>query len=202
MNTTNTVLTLEQKEELTDKLLNYMKIAIENMGRKISLVSFNFTIAQKHQNYIVMDAKDGEDYKCFKEQYEISDEEIDIILKSCIANEYIEGRIYELKLTRQGWARANSVEKAKLYKPNETGANYNFHGTVNLTNSQIGNNNQLQNHIQNDLENLLKFIENSNSTQQEKNTAKNLLLAFIKHPLVTTAFGTTLSTFIKSHFGG
>ncbi len=190
-------LTLEQREDLIDKLLVYMKNDIETVGHKIDQVWFDFSLQTPNW----YDA-DGEDSIQFKNKVGINNEVLDRIIKICIANEYVSGSHQRLQLSRQGWARANSIEKARTYKPSEMTSNYNFHGTVNLTNSQIGNNNQLQIHIQKDLENLLKFIENSNSTQQEKSTAKNLLLAFIKHPLVTSAFGTTLSTFIKSHFGG
>lgn len=190
-------LTLEQKEDLIDKLLTYMKTDIESVGYKIDQVWFDFSLHTPNWH----DA-DGEDSVQFKKKVGINNDVLDKIIKICIANEYVSGRHQRLQLSRRGWARANSVEKARTYKPSETSSNYTFHGTVNLTNSQIGNNNQLEIHIQNDLENLVRFIENSNSTEQEKADAKNLLLAFIKHPLVTTAFGATLSTFIKSHFGG
>ncbi len=195
MNTVN--FTLEEKEKYIDKLLLFFKEEIENVGSKIDQIWFNF-----HTKCASWDEEDGEDFIKFKEISSLSNAEINKIINICISNEYLSGRPHRLQLTRQGYARANSVEKAKLYKPNESNANFNFHGTVNLNNSQIGNNNQLQIHIVNDLENLLKYIENSSATTDEKKEAKNLLLAFMKHPLITNTVGKVLDLLIKSHFGG
>lgn len=197
---TTVELSLEQKEKYTDKLLTYMKNDIEKIGHKIDQVWFDFRI-QNPGWY----NENGEDTVKFKEIVDISDDDFDKIIKRCIANEYISGRNDHITLTRQGWARANSLEKAKLYKQGDTNTNstnnYNFQGPVTLNNSQIGNNNNLKINIQNDLENIIKIIENANATMDEKESAKNLLLEFIKHPLITSIFGTAIKTFIKNHFG-
>lgn len=197
---TTVELSLEQKEEYTDKLLTYMKNDIEKIGHKIDQVWFDFSI-QTPGWY----NENGEDTVKFKEIVDISDDDFDKIIKRCIANEYISGRNDHITLTRQGWARANSLEKAKLCKQGDTNTNstnnYNFQGPVTLNNSQIGNNNNLKINIQNDLENIIKIIENANATSEDKEGAKNLLLEFIKHPLIKSIFGKALDTFIKIHFG-
>lgn len=193
----------ERKEFLTDELLKYMNSKAEEAGVTINCIWFDFTPAHTKKYFNAPDEliPDTEELTELKKAVNITNEEITIIIKSCLSNEYIKGREPEsLMLTRTGKARANSVSKATNYKTT-TDTNFNFNGAVYLNNSAIGNGNTIN--IENSIETILKLIEETRTTQEEKKTLKTQFTDFLKHPAITpilAKYGIDLIQKIKGIF--
>ncbi len=179
----------ERKDTLINTLLKYMKEKAEEQGRPINLMPFDFTPSYTQQYFnepdeIIPDAENLADLKTI---INITNEEIVSVIRICTANEYIKNKCLGsetscIHLTSKGMARANSLDNAIDYKPH-TNTQYNFHGAVNLNNSAIGNGNTIN--IENSIETILKLIEETRTTQEEKKTLKTQFTAFLKHPAIT-----------------
>lgn len=198
---------LSRKEELTDALLLYMKNTLESAGRTIKNYMFYFSLSETEQYWGDKPDKiipEGQHLQDFKQNVDITDDEFEVVINSCFAQEYIERRTIgggysHLSLTRNGFARANSVEKAKHYvKPNNS--EFNITGTINATNVQIGNNNT-QN-IENVINNLIDEINKIDATPEQKAEAKNLLAKFLEHPIISGMISGSAIPLITKLLGG
>ena len=189
MTTENTTeMTLKRKEELIDSLLIYMKNDLEKLGATIKTASFNFSLSYTEQYW--GDKPDeiipeGNDLTAFKQLVTITDNEFDIVIKTCMTHEYVDkmfcGTDYNgIQLTDSGFARANSVEKAKVYKSDipQNAQNVVIHGNIIVQNSQIGNQNQRENTINpENKDNVLnKFVIGVAIT-----VVAGIIIAIIKH---------------------
>lgn len=70
------------------------------------------------------------------------------------------------------------------------GQNINITGSSNVV---IGDNNQLT--IQHSVQELVKIIDSSKGTEEEKAEAKGLLAQFLRHPLIATVAAAALQSF-------
>ncbi|EKE02604.1 MAG: hypothetical protein ACD_20C00357G0027 [uncultured bacterium] len=199
-------LDLSRKEELIDVLLVYMKNDLENSGNTVKSSIFNFALSRTEEYMGVKEeiVPEGNNLTLFKQIIEITDNEFEIVIKSCMTHEYIEkmycGSDYnDIQITNKGFARANSVEKAKNYKPQKT-SQITFNGPINASSLQIGNNNT-QN-IENTINNLINEIEKANITEKEKNEAKSLVGKFFNNPVISSILSTTANTLITKSLGG
>lgn len=79
------------------------------------------------------------------------------------------------------------VGSARKIAPPQPSQLYNIHSS----NVQIGNNNRQE--IQSNISALIDLIDNAQTSQHEKDTAKSLLKKFIEHPLVVSLAGGAIS---------
>lgn len=91
--------------------------------------------------------------------------------------------IKKIYLTEEGLARAVSAVKRQYYKPQEIAPTNVFNGNIQAENLQIGNNNT-QN-IENIKDIIIKEINKSNATKEEKNNAMNAVTNFFNNPVVS-----------------
>jgi hypothetical protein len=177
----------QEKEQWIDKLLIYANDEIENMGRTINLVDFNFS-------------DKGEDTLEFTGNHEIEIKDFTSIAKTCISRGYFKyfynsGELKGLQLTEYGQGRALSALLAKE-KPAESSSNYTIGAIYNHGPSQIGDHNT-QN-IEIVFKELVEKIDNADAPEVEKQEAKNRLQTFLEHPLVGTALGVGVQTLLAS----
>src|SRR5574344_1335584 len=191
----NTALSPQKKDELIDELLIFMKNEAENYGDNISGIHFDFHLefVQKYfGDHTDETIPEGNDLAEFKKVIKITDEEFKIVMNCCQTHKYVKkaciGRnnFDYLMLTDSGLARANSAEKAKYYKPEETiqdnSSQIVINGPVNATNFQAGNNN-----TQNITDAISYFVEEINkadATEDEKKTVLQKFDDFLRHPIV------------------
>lgn len=171
------------KDEQIDLLLSYMKDDVESKGRTPQTCQFNFN-------------HDGEDFLAFKEASGLTDEAIDKTLKICHSRGYIKHRCMgggELNcLTTEGQGRAISYEAAKNYEDKPQQQTFTIgaiHGPT-----QIGNNNT-QN-ITGVLEYLIKEIDRSDVSEEQKKEAKSVLKKALAHPLTSAIIGSGVGALI------
>lgn len=197
---------MENKEEIIDKLLCFMKDVCEEHGVTIKHIWFNFLpeYTQRYFNAPDEIIPDGEDLKKFKELYPLSNEEIKRAINSCITHNYINRRCLnqeydKLQLTDEGLARANSVEKSKNYKSSEP-VQQNI--TINQErggNVQVGNHNSIN--IENTFHEIIREIESSNATEEQKAEAKGLIQKLIDHPVISAILSGTALIAIQKMLG-
>ncbi len=168
----------QEKEQWIDKLLIFTNDVIEDIGRTINLVSFDFS-------------ENGEDTIKFIDKHEIEANELTLIARICISRKYLEytsnsGELKDLSLTEYGQGRAVSATMEKDI-PTETSSQINI-GTLNADgNTQIGSHNT-QN-IEIIFKELIENINDANAPEEQKQEAKSRMKAFLEHPLVGTALG-------------
>lgn len=179
-----------EKTDWIDKLLVYINEDIENTGRPINQVRFDFN-------------DKGDDSNIFIKKYQLEYGILEEIVKTCISRNYLKQTfayaLDGLQLTESGQGRAISVMNAKdLDTPEKTGVTY--IGTVNSSGpTQIGNNNtQL---IENVFLSLIKQIDESEAPDGDKKEAKGRLKKFITHPLVNTVLGASIGA-VTTLLGG
>lgn len=177
------------KEETIDKLLCFMKNALEENGCRINEMSFNFALSytEKYFNSEPTVIPEGEDLTQFKKLYSISDEDFQKAINCCITHNLIKYRgigernFEGVFLTDKGFTRADCVEKEKNFKPAHS--EYVFNAPVNANNLQIGNNNN-QN-IENAISQIINEIDNMNAPKEQKTEAKSLLKRFLDSPIIS-----------------
>lgn len=159
-----------------DALLTYMNDDMENLGATIKTVFWGF---DENQN----------DRIAIDEKLHWSEEHLFRIINICNSRSLVNkqyGGFADVVLTEEGQSRAISVKHGKN-RSYELGASMqiatlNVHGPA-----QVGNGNT-QN-IHNVFNQLLQQIEESDSSDEEKNEAKSRLANFLKHPLVGSIVG-------------
>ena len=169
----------ENKDQLIDSFLCFMKLELEKRGLAIDQKGANFAFNLQ-----------GKDAAIFRQGVNISDEDFKCLINICNANEYINNKSYlehpydYVWLTKNGFARAASVEKAKNYNQ--------YDSTIHITefhahNAQIGNNNALTQNFNITIENIITEIDKSDATHDEKEKAKNCVMQFFNNPLILAA---------------
>lgn len=164
-------MTNNESEVWIDKILVYMQEFLEKEG-----------ISSLNNAIFFFDTTTCQELKLTLEQ-------VHIAIKKCISRKLMEEQIFTREkhylLTENGQARALSCMLAS--KRDDTNSN-SIIVNGNNANIQVGNNN-VQN-ISNVFKFLIEQIENSSTSDEEKNCAKNYLKKFIEHPLVNTILGT------------
>jgi len=183
-----------EKDALINKLLIFMKNDIEEDGLSINSAWFDFDFekTQKYYNHEDEIIPEGNALNGFKKQTNISDDDFRIIINICQTHGYVKndyaGRNYkQVQLTDDGLARAVSVVKQQHYKPQEMGSTNVFHGPVSAEQLQIGNNNTQNIEIIRD--NIIKEIEKSNASKDEKDSAMKTVMSFFGSSIITNALG-------------
>lgn len=159
-----------------DLLLTFINDDMENLGETINTVHFSFIVGKPDR--IAVDEKLNwpEDHL-----YKI----INICNSRSLLKKHSNGFAHIL-LTEEGQSRAISVKHGKN-RSYELGASMqiatlNVHGPA-----QVGNGN-VQN-IHNVFNQLIKEIDQSSATDEEKTEAKSRLTKFLEHPLVGSIVG-------------
>ncbi|MGH0033931.1 MAG: hypothetical protein ACQGVK_02770 [Myxococcota bacterium] len=171
------------KEKLVDKVLVFSNTELETGGSTISNTMFNFG--------------DGEeDFVNFLQQHpEVKAEDLLAAMNVCLSRGLFKslvkgvGRHSHLQLTEEGQGRAISVEAAKHATSSPQASSGDIHiGTLNASGpTQVGNQN-VQN-IENALTMLIQQIDATEASEEEKKSAKALLVGFLKHPLTSAVLG-------------
>ena len=207
-NKTQQNLPFERKEELINSLLMYMKNDIESTGDTIKSAMFNFSFSYTekyfgdHPDEII---SEGNDLKAFKEIINISDDEFDVVFKTCKTHGYLKnmfcgGGNNGIQLTEKGLSRATSKEKAEYYKPQEQPSSITINGPINTTHMQVGNNNT-QN-IETIINNLIDEVKKSNATPEDKNKALELINCFFANPIISSVISGVTGAGVTSLLGG
>jgi len=167
-----------------------MNSEIEKEGCNIGQMDFSFDQGR-------------EDFNNFsKMNPDLSPNDIFTTLNICKSRGYIKhlylgaGNYSGLSLTEDGQGLAISSMKAKSQRPVHEGSskiiikNFNNSGAA-----QIGNNNYQT--IENAFNTIIKSIEESNASNEEKHEAKSKLKDFLQHPLVSTLIGAGVSSLLS-----
>lgn len=162
-------MTANESEEWVDKLVVDMEETIENEGISLTNAAFHFDELDCKKLGLSLDQLNSAIRKATS---------LGLIKK------FTWGKEEKCKLTEEGRARARSCMLRK--KDGEPGHSIVING--NNANVQVGNNN-VQN-VSNAFNYLLKQIDKSSATAQEKSDAKSLMKKFVEHPLVNTILGT------------
>lgn len=168
-----------KKDALMDELLCFMNEEIERSGSMISNIRFDFS-------------DHGEDSISFMNASEVSYQELESVLNSCLSRNYLKYSFLDhkknaLNLTDTGQGRAISVEVAKYAPPKQeyTGINIGEFHTSGPT--QIGNYNTQNIEIL--FSTIIEKINQSEAPDDEKKDVKSRLKAFLEHPLTNTSLG-------------
>ncbi|GFH62607.1 MAG: hypothetical protein ZNDK_0378 [Candidatus Desulfovibrio kirbyi] len=170
---------INQTEALIDKLLILLNDSVEERGSSIKAIEFEFGPNQMSRDFVL-------------EQKIVPEQELDKILKICLAREYIEymsmggGEFSSLHLTESGQGRAISAKlgRNRSYELNSITQI----GPVTINGQgQVGNNN-VQN-IENSIMQLKDMIDNADAPTEQKIEAKSCLQKFLEHPLVCSVIG-------------
>ena len=159
-----------------DSLLTYMNDDMENLGETINTVHFSFELGKLDRTAVDEKLNWPEDHL-----YKI----INICNSRSLLKKLSNG-FSHIILTEEGQSRAISVKHGKN-RSYELGASMqiatlNVHGPA-----QVGNGN-VQN-IHNVFNQLIKDIDQSDATDEEKTEAKSRLTKFLEHPLVGSIVG-------------
>ncbi|MBU9813406.1 hypothetical protein J1781_00795 [Rahnella sp. C60] len=159
-----------------DSLLTLMNDDMESLGATIKTVTFGFADGQ-------------EDRKAIDEIFNWSEEHLFSVIKICNSRSLIENVSNDysrIHLTEEGQSRAISVKHGKN-RSYELGASMQI-ATLNVNGpAQVGNGNT-QN-IHNVFNQLVKNIEDSSASDEDKSEAKSRLASLLEHPLVTSIIG-------------
>jgi hypothetical protein len=159
-----------------DQLLTYMNDDMENLGETINTVHFSFELGKP-------------DRLAFDEKLNWPEDHLKKIINICNSRSLLRrhsGGLAHILLTEEGQSRAISVKHGKN-RSYELGASMqiatlNVHGPA-----QVGNGN-IQN-IHNVFNQILKEINDSSATDEDKTEAKSRLSKFLEHPLVGSIVG-------------
>lgn len=159
-----------------DQLLTYMNDDMENLGETINTVHFSFELGQPDRVAVDEKLNWPEDY-------------LKKIINICNSRSLLRkqtGGLAHILLTEEGQSRAISVKHGKN-RSYELGASMqiatlNVHGPA-----QVGNGN-VQN-IHNVFNQIVKEINDSSATDEDKAEAKGRLAKFLEHPLVGSIVG-------------
>lgn len=197
----------EEKENLADELLTFMKNELENCGRQITTTPFDFQFSYTQQYIGAPDEviQEGKALSAFKENVPIDDSTFSSVMNYCFTNQYVK-RLYigtrqfdNVCLTEKGFARATSVVKARYKKPATDNAAKVHIGVLNADNLQIGDNN-VQN-ITSTFQYLIDEINKSNATEEEKKNALSKLQELIYNPLICNILSSGVVESIKVALG-
>ncbi len=183
----------KEREVLMDELLIFTNDEVENLGRTINTVHFNFE--ETDENAVKFIKTTG-----------VSFENLASALNACISRGYLKSRVMTgqkyvcLMLTDEGQGRAISAEMAKHSPaPQQNSGNIQI-GTLNAHGAtQIGNHNTQQ--IENVFTSIIEQIEKSDAPEDGKQEVKSRLKAFLEHPLTGTIIGLAPEA-IKALCGG
>ncbi|CAI2440532.1 hypothetical protein [Serratia marcescens] len=159
-----------------DSLLTYMNDDMESLGETVKTVTFGFAPGQN-------------DREAIDTLLNWSEEHLFKIMNICHSRSLIKKMSDDFSyvhLTEEGQSRAISIKHGKN-RAYELGASMqiatlNVHGPA-----QVGNGN-IQN-IENVFNQLIKGIDESSASDEEKNEAKSHLTKFLAHPLVGSIVG-------------
>lgn len=159
-----------------DQLLTYINDDMENLGETINTVYFSFELGKP-------------DRVAIDEKLNWSEDHLKKIINICNSRSLLRkqsGGLAHILLTEEGQSRAISVKHGKN-RSYELGASMqiatlNVHGPA-----QVGNGN-VQN-IHNVFHQIVKEINDSSATDEDKAEAKGRLAKFLEHPLVGSIVG-------------